>query len=243
MLIKAALNGARRPGTHPALPVTPTALAAASAAAVTAGAGAIHLHVRARQGEESLAPEDVAHTLAAVRAAVPRTPIGISTGAWIVRDPAARNALVAAWTVQPDFASVNFDEEGATGLAELLLSRRVLVEAGLRDAPTAGRWVESGLSRRCLRVLLEPQDRELPDALRTLAEIGAVLDAADVSCRRVVHGMGPTVWGMIEEAARRGDDTRVGLEDTLHLPDGSVAPDNAALVAAAWRRVSGPAQP
>ncbi|MGH8834449.1 MAG: 3-keto-5-aminohexanoate cleavage protein [Actinomycetes bacterium] len=28
-------------------------------------------------------------------------------------------------------------------------------------------------------------------------------------------------------------DTRIGLEDTLVLPDGSVAPDNAALVAAA----------
>src|SRR2546422_2075243 len=182
MLIKAALNGARRPGTHPALPVTPTALAAASAAAVTAGAGAIHLHVRARQGEESLAPEDVAHTVAAVRAAVPRTPIGISTGAWIVRDPAARNALVAAWTVQPDFASVNFDEEGATGLAELLLSRRVLVEAGLRDAPTAGRWVESGLSRPCPRVLPEPPDRELPGALRTPAQIGAGPDPARGSC-------------------------------------------------------------
>jgi uncharacterized protein (DUF849 family) len=38
--------------------------------------------------------------------------------------------------------------------------------------------------------------------------------------------------GFIELAARRGYDTRVGLEDTLVLPDGS-ARGNAELVAAA----------
>ena len=38
---------------------------------------------------------------------------------------------------------------------------------------------------------------------------------------------------MIELAGRRGYDTRVGLEDTLTLPDGSRAEGNAALVAAA----------
>ncbi|MGN6634958.1 MAG: 3-keto-5-aminohexanoate cleavage protein [Oryzihumus sp.] len=38
---------------------------------------------------------------------------------------------------------------------------------------------------------------------------------------------------------RRGLDTRVGLEDTLRLPDGTPAPDNAALVAAARARGAG----
>jgi uncharacterized protein (DUF849 family) len=40
-------------------------------------------------------------------------------------------------------------------------------------------------------------------------------------------------WILIEDAVRRGLDTRVGLEDTLYLPDGSHAPGNAALVRAA----------
>ena len=39
----------------------------------------------------------------------------------------------------------------------------------------------------------------------------------------------------IELPARRGYDTRVGLEDTLALPDGTRARDNAELVAMAWR--------
>jgi uncharacterized protein (DUF849 family) len=40
---------------------------------------------------------------------------------------------------------------------------------------------------------------------------------------------------LIELAARRGYDTRVGLEDSLVLPEGTRAGDNAELVAAARR--------
>jgi uncharacterized protein (DUF849 family) len=38
---------------------------------------------------------------------------------------------------------------------------------------------------------------------------------------------------VLREAYRRGLDARIGLEDTLVLPDGSVAIDNADLVRAA----------
>jgi uncharacterized protein (DUF849 family) len=38
---------------------------------------------------------------------------------------------------------------------------------------------------------------------------------------------------MLARAADLGFATRIGLEDTLVLPDGTEAPDNAALVAAA----------
>jgi len=37
----------------------------------------------------------------------------------------------------------------------------------------------------------------------------------------------------LRHANRRGLQTRIGLEDALELPDGSRAPDNVALVAAA----------
>ncbi|HLB78094.1 MAG TPA: 3-keto-5-aminohexanoate cleavage protein, partial [Candidatus Dormibacteraeota bacterium] len=156
MLIKACLNGSRAPGVHPALPVTPAALAIAAADAVTAGAGAIHFHVRDAQGRESLAPDDVARTLIAVRAVIPKTPIGVSTGAWIVPDPAERHALVAKWPELPDFASVNFHEPGAAALVDLLLARGVAVEAGVRDGAAAELLVNSGLAQRCVRVMFEP---------------------------------------------------------------------------------------
>ena len=47
------------------------------------------------------------------------------------------------------------------------------------------------------------------------------------------HGDGELTWILIEDAARRGLDTRVGLEDTLCLPDGGRARNNADLVTAA----------
>jgi uncharacterized protein (DUF849 family) len=40
---------------------------------------------------------------------------------------------------------------------------------------------------------------------------------------------------MIAEAAARGYDTRIGFEDTLTLPDGSMAASNAVLVTLARR--------
>jgi uncharacterized protein (DUF849 family) len=43
---------------------------------------------------------------------------------------------------------------------------------------------------------------------------------------------------MIPEAVARGYGTRIGFEDTLTLPDGSMAASNAALIAEA-RRIGG----
>jgi uncharacterized protein (DUF849 family) len=45
-------------------------------------------------------------------------------------------------------------------------------------------------------------------------------------------------WPALRQAARLGLDMRIGLEDTLEMPDGSLAPDNAALVAAARALIS-----
>jgi uncharacterized protein (DUF849 family) len=108
MLIKACLNGARAPGEHPALPLTPAQLAADGAAAVAAGAQALHIHPRDAAGRETLAVDDAVR---AVQAASPGVPVGVSTGAWIVPDVSARVAAVRAWRA-PAMASVNLSEDG-----------------------------------------------------------------------------------------------------------------------------------
>ena len=237
MLLEAALNGARDPAAHPALPVTPAALAAAAAESVAAGAGAIHFHVRGPNGRESLAADDVVQALGAVRAAVPRTPVGVSTGAWIVRDPARRLSLIGQWVALPDFASVNFHEEGAVELARLLRSRGVGIEAGLANRQGAECFVDSGLGAQCLRILLEPGETDADAALRTAAQLETILDRAGVRLPRLLHGVDAAAWRLIAAATARRYDTRVGLEDTLTLPDGRLAPGNGALVAAAKRQM------
>jgi uncharacterized protein (DUF849 family) len=46
-------------------------------------------------------------------------------------------------------------------------------------------------------------------------------------------GMGAAAWPLFEDALSRGYDVRIGLEDVLAMPDGTIAASNADLVAAA----------
>lgn len=229
-LVQAAINGPRTRADHPAVPVTPAQQAEESRLAVAAGARAIHVHVRDADGRESVAPEDVGAALDAIRAACPGVPVGVSTGAWIVRDATRRLALIEAWEVLPDYASVNVHEDGAVALMRALSDRGVGIEAGVWDARSAIAFRGESAAGECLRLLLEPAG----GAGDVVANLGAMESAlAGLGCPVLLHGAGPSTWPMIELAARRGYDTRVGLEDTLELPDGSIAGGNAALVAAA----------
>jgi len=235
VLIKAAINGNRTPKEHPAIPVTPVQQAEEAAAAVAAGAGAIHVHVRDSKGRESIARQDVAGALEAIRTVCPGTTVGISTGAWIVPDVSRRLSIINAWNVLPDFASVNIHEEGALQVVRLLLDRGVGVEAGIWTARAAKILLGSGLAELCLRLLIEPAE-EPCDARANLAEIEKVMD--NVSRPRLLHGLGSSAWEFVKLAAERTYDTRIGFEDTLELPDGSLAESNAELVAAARRIVA-----
>jgi uncharacterized protein (DUF849 family) len=49
---------------------------------------------------------------------------------------------------------------------------------------------------------------------------------------RLVHGYWEATWPVIRRALELGHDVRIGLEDTLVLPDGSRAAGNGDLVAA-----------
>src|SRR5882672_2656094 len=69
VFLEVALNGSRTRAEHPAVPLTSIQQAREASAALAAGAEAGHVHVRGADGRESLAPEDVAATLLALRAA------------------------------------------------------------------------------------------------------------------------------------------------------------------------------
>ncbi len=238
-MLQACLNGARRPGDHPLLPVTPEQLAADAVAVRAAGAGGVHLHPKDAAGADTLAAVELAAALTAVRATVPGLPVGVTTGAWAAPDPATRVAAVRSWTVLPDTASVNWHEDGAEAVAAALLDRGVGVEAGLWHAAAVRAWRASPLRDRCCRVLVELPDG--PDAVgaeelavELAAAVGAGPDGWTPGGVPVqLHGEGSSTWPALRCALRWGLDTRIGLEDTLELPDGSPAPGNAALVLAA----------
>jgi uncharacterized protein (DUF849 family) len=229
--LQACLNGGRPPGQAP---VTPAELAAAAAEAIAAGAHGVHVHPRDHAGAESLLPGDVGAAVAAVRAAVgPDVEIGVTTGAWISPGVAGRRAAVEAWEVLPDSASVNWHEDGAVELAELLQARGVGIEAGLwsvDDAVAFLGWPERESVRR---ILVEAIDDEGPAGVATAAAVVAVLHRGGVRGPLLVHGLGGSTWPVLRWSAERRHAVRIGLEDVLVLPDGSPATDNAALVRAA----------
>jgi uncharacterized protein (DUF849 family) len=233
--VKACINGARTPEAHPNLPVTPDQLAAEAVAVHRAGAQAVHLHPKGADGVDSLQPDIVNAAVTAVRHAVPGLPLGVTTGYWALPDADERLRAVEAWTELPDFASVNWHEPGAERLAELLLSRGVGVEAGLFNTEAAAAWAASELAPHCMRAMIElPGDGDTATADDLLSQVLAAGSPAPV----LLHGVDESCWPLLEHAGTRGVQARIGLEDTLRMPDGTTASGNAELVSAALQLLS-----
>jgi uncharacterized protein (DUF849 family) len=225
-VLQVCLNGARTRAEHAGLPVSPAELATAARAAVAAGAEDIHLHPKTPDGNDSLAADVVGAAVMAVRAAVPGVTVGVTTGAWTAPDPSDRVGHIRGWSVLPDHASVNWHEDGAEDVAMALLDMGVAVHAGIFSGTLApGLFRRSPLAGRVARILAEI----VPPAV----EVDALLDALTGLGPILLHGEDEMAWPVLRRAQALGLDTRVGLEDTLTLPDGSPASDNAALVRAA----------
>ena len=221
--LKACINGARTPDEHPNLPVTPEQLAAEAVAAHRAGAKAVHMHPKTAEGVDSLQPDIVGAAVAAVRHAAPGLPLGVTTGFWALSDPDERLRAVEAWTVLPDFASVNWHEPGSEPLARLLLSMGLGVEVGIFHVEAAASWARSEMAAHCMRVMVElGPDGDVATADDVLGEVLAAGSPAPV----LLHGLNESCWPLLEHAAVRG---RAG-------------PHRAGGHPAAARRLDGPGQ-
>ena len=232
-LLQACLNGRRAPGEHPGVPVLADEVAADAARAWMAGAHSVHVHPREADGSETLAAGVCAEAVAAIRAAAPAIEVSLSTGAFIDPDVDARVACIHAWTVLPEVASVNFGEDGCDLLSAALHQRGVGIEAGVTSVPEVGRLLSSGQLRHCVRILVKVPDPDPQEAVAHAGRIEAVLQEEMVVLPRLHHGEGRATWAVLVAAARAGHHIRIGLEDTLELPDGSAAPGNEAMVRAA----------
>ena len=229
---------------HPALPVTRAELLADLRECIAAGADGVHLHVRDDDGAETLRPEHVNATAAAVRAlaeGLGRTvEIGLTTGAWIEPDLAERVALIREWE-GVDCATVNLSEAGYEHVMAALLETGIGIDVGLWAPDELGPLQASGLLPHAYRVSIELDDGEpyflSGDPVRIADGLNDALDAAGSTCPRLTHGMGAWTWPLVADAFARGHHTRVGFEDSTTLPDGTTAASNAALVRAAiaWR--------
>ena len=224
MAVKACLNGGRTRTEHAAVPLTPAELAADAGAVSRAGAFAVHVHPRDATGAQTMKARACDAAVAAIRRAAPRLPIGLSTAETINPDPFARAAAIREWREPPDFVSVNLSELGWAGIIRAALHSGIAVEAGLSDPADAEQLASSPFAHQVIRALVEVDGGA--------EEARAIAQLVPDGIAQLWHGYGERTWEVIAAGAASGVDVRVGLEDVLVLPDGSVAADNAALVAA-----------
>lgn len=242
-MLQACLNGSRGKEFHAFTPLSPAELASDAAAAVAAGASELHVHPCNGDGAESLAADDVAAALEAIRARLPGVPVGISTHAGIAVGPAGRLAAVKGWNVLPDYVSVNLIEPDAPEMIELALSRGIGIEAGLWSAADAERFIALPQARKVLRILIEINEQDEAEGLEAAAAIRKVLARASLDVPVLQHGFDASKWPLYRDALLRGLDSRIGLEDGKFLPSGEEATDNAALIKAALEIARTPPNP
>lgn len=142
------------------------------------------------------------------------------TGAWraaCARAPADAIAAVAAGAEE-----IHVHARDVDGNESLDAEAVAATVAALRETTDAfislgtGAWIWAGAERL--------------EALATVDAVATVLGGVAPDVPRLLHGSGPTAWDLVAEAARRGHDTRIGLEGTVRMPDGKQAPGNAELV-------------
>ncbi|WP_374634762.1 3-keto-5-aminohexanoate cleavage protein [Ferrovibrio sp.] len=241
-LIAVAPNGARKlKADHAAVPLTAHELGLCAAACADAGAAMIHLHVRNQDGGHSLDADLYRDAVSAVRReAGTGIIIQCTSEAAGVYDRhgqmAAMRALLpeacslAIREILPDAAS---ESEGAGFLAELrkaeVSMQFILYSAEdlLRFRDLVQRGVIPGERHFVLFVL----GRYAKDQQSTPSDLLPFLQAWQPAWGAfAVCAFGKLEAACALSAIGLGGHARIGFENNILLADGSIAPDNAALV-------------
>lgn len=230
MLIKIALNGARSKNENKFIPHSLIEIEREVKLLFKYNYKVFHIHCYDESGNESLKPKDVNQLVSVVKNISPEIQIGISSGDWIEPILEKRKNYITSWDLIPDFISVNMIEDDAVEISNLLISRGVMVEAGLNEREAAEIFVKSNLNTSCCRILIEPESEIFDHAIQEVNEIEKILDSANMQIPRLLHGFNSVSWDMLIEAKRRGYDSRMGMEDTIYLENGEMVKSNLVLL-------------
>ena len=250
MVITAAMVGAETTREQtPHLPITAEEIAEDAVRCREAGAAMVHLHVRTADGKPS---QDAELFRAAIRAIRKRTDVLIqtSTGGAVGMTVDQRcGPLTLTGEDRPDMATlttgtVNFGEDvfwnprplvrdiakriRAAGLRPelecfdvgMIDEARYLAKEGLVDLPAHFDFVLG------VPGTLQPRPEVLDFMIASLPE-GSTWTVAGVGRHQLAY---------VDEAAKRGGNARVGLEDNIYVSKGVLAKGNWELVAEAVKR-------
>ncbi len=242
LILAVAPNGARKDkADHPAMPVTAEECAHVAAACREAGAAMIHLHVRNAEGKHSLDAALYGAAIAAVRRETGDAMIvQMTTEAVGIYRPAEQMAAVRA--VRPEAVSMAIrelcpDEESVAGFAEFLtwLKGEQIGPQFILYSPEDCEWFadlrQRGVVPYDRPFVLYVLGRYAPGQKSVPADLLPFLQAdRRLALDWAICAFGPRESACALTAAALGGHARVGFENNIHLADGSVAPDNAALV-------------
>ena len=243
VILAVAPNGARKTkADHPALPITADEIAATAAACREAGAAMIHLHVRDPDGRHSLDVETYRAATAAVRAAVGRDlVVQITSEAVGIYRPEEQMQMVRE--LKPEAVSLAVreivpDEAAEPAVADFLAwvtAEGILPQYILYSDDDLRRFddlIARGVVPGERQVVLFVLGRYTKGQISEPRELMPFLAANSRDHLWSVCAFGPRETACAVAAAALGGHARVGFENNFHLPDGSLAADNAALVAA-----------
>jgi uncharacterized protein (DUF849 family) len=244
LVVISAPNGARLDKTdHAELPLATEEIAACARDLADTGVSVLHLHVRDDQGGHVLDAGRYRETIAAVRERVgDRLVLQVTTEAVGQYDRRQQMDLVRE--LQPEAVSL--------ALRELCPDAEAAAEAGdfFLELVEKGVWPQYILysAAEAMRFEQLRQDglfgTETPFALFVLgrysdalpgdpAELDSFLDTRESGAYPwAVCCFGATEAAAVQRAADAGGHVRIGFENNRTLPDGTLARDNAQLVAA-----------
>jgi uncharacterized protein (DUF849 family) len=227
-LIEVALNG----GSDRPAPWRPEEAAAEGRRAVEAGAGMVHVHARREDGGESSDPEWYARFLDIFCADCPGVPVSFTSK----RTPRLIED-VAAWAPTPHVCSVNFGSavDPWRELLQLLRDRSVVIEAGVADELMIDALRAAACPVCHLVFLVVTADEARHSAAARYMALRSHARNGGVGAPSHAPPRGDATWGGVGAALAAGDHVRVGLEDSLTLPDGRPAQSNGDLVECAVR--------
>lgn len=244
VIVTVAPNGAYKTAAeHPAVPMTPAALAAEARACLEAGSSMMHMHVRTPEGKHLLDAHAYRLALEAVQAEVgDRVLVQVTSEAAGVYRAAQQMAMVRE--LRPRAVSVGLREIAVPDVPEAeladflgwLAAERIMTQIILYDAADVLRWQDlraRGLAPAGAWSTLFVLGRYSAGQVSSPRDLLPFLEAYDHSLPWAVCAFGREEHACVTTAAAFGGHMRVGFENNLTLRDGTRAAGNAALVAQA----------
>ncbi len=240
-IVMSAPNGARRgKDDHQSLPITPDEVATCAESVADAGASIIHLHVRDEQGGHSIDADRYRAAISAVRDRIgDRLIIQVTTEACGLYS--AEQQMASVRELKPEAVSLAIkelcpDAESEPVAAEFfawLKTENVMPQYILFNPDEAIRFTDlrnRGVIPADWPFVLFVLGRYSDSLTGDPDLIGRFVEGLQQDVTWMVCCFGQTENIAVAEAARLNGHARVGFENNLKLPDGTTAPDNAALV-------------